>query len=381
MKNRIVLGRTGIGRVGLAGTVLGGATLCWACAGEQAGNESNPEQELSTGGIDSTIEDDTGGATSAGSGSGGNSSGGANTGGSPAGGGSPDPSSNCTGFSLRSPWNTDISSLPVHPLSDAYVESVGRSSHLHPDFGTVWEGAPIGIPFVEVDASTERVAIDYTDYGNESDPGPFPIPLDAPIEGGPESSGDRHVLAIDREQCVLYELFHAFPQENSWQASSGAQYDLRLDDDHPEGCTSADAAGLAIFPGLVRYEEVVEQGEIRHALRFTVQNTQRAYIYPARHFASSLSDETLPPMGLRFRMKQDYECGGYSAEVQVICRALKAYGMLVADNGSDWFVSGAPDSRWNDEALGDLKEIPGDAFEVVDTGDTIVTNAPACVIP
>jgi hypothetical protein len=180
---------------------------------------------------------------------------------------------------------------------------------------------------------------------------------------------------------MLYEIYRAFPEGDSWTADSGVAWDLTSNETHPEGCTSADAAGLPIFPGLVRYDEVVEQAEIRHALRFTVSQSQRAYIYPATHYASSNTDTDLPPMGLRFRMKADYDCSGYSDEVQVICTALKKYGMIVADNGSDWYLSGAPDSRWSDDNLGDIKTILGSAFEVVDTGDPIVTDSPDCVLP
>jgi hypothetical protein len=286
----------------------------------------------------------------------------------------------CTVFPADSPWNEDVSALPVHDNSDNFIASIGEDDHVHPDFGTEWEGAPIGIPYVEVDASTPLTDVEYVAYGDESDPGPFPIPLDSPIEGGPDSDGDRHVIAWDRDDCMLYELYSAYPLDDHWEARSGAAYDLSINDDHPEGCTSADAAGLPVFPGLVRYDEVVEQGEITHALRFTVARSQRGYVYPARHYASSDTDPNLPPMGLRLRMKADYDCGEFSPEASVVCAALKTYGMIVADNGSNWYISGAPDPRWDDDALGDLKSIPGSAFEVVDTGEEIVTDAPDCVI-
>lgn len=210
-------------------------------------------------------------------------------------------------------------------------------------------------------------------YDNESDPGPYPIPGDVPIEGGPASDGDRHVIAIDEGACVLYEMFDSHPQNGgqSWQAGSGAVFNLNSNALRPDFWTSADAAGLPIFAGLARYSEVVEQGVIDHALRFTVSQTRRAFIHPATHFASSNTGASVPPMGLRLRMKAGYNCSGFSAEVRVICAALKKYGMIVADNGSDWYVSGAPDSRWNDDALGDLKQVPGDAFEVVYTGAMI----------
>ncbi len=287
-------------------------------------------------------------------------------------------SEGCSVFPRDNAWNRDVSDLPVHELSDAYVDSIGRESRMHPDFGTVWEGAPIGIPYVVVGPAQPRVPIRYVAYGDESDPGPFPFPLDVPIEGGPDSDGDRHAIAVDFESCKLYELYRAFPDDNGFRADSGVEWDLSTNDSHPEGCTSADAAGLPIFPGLVRYDEVVEKGEIQHALRFTVSRSQRAYVAPATHYASSRTDPNLPPMGLRVRMKANFDCSSYSDEAQVVCRALKTYGMILADNGSNWYLSGAPDERWDDDHLGDLKRIPGDAFEAVDTGDPIVTEAPDC---
>jgi hypothetical protein len=278
----------------------------------------------------------------------------------------------CQIFPPNNPWNLDISGYPLHPASDTYIDNIGRSQHVHPDFGTVWNGAPIGIPYVLVHNTQPKVPVAF-DYDDESDPGPYPIPPNAPIEGGPGSSGDRHVLVIDNDNCVLYETFYSWPQNGgtSWQAGSGAIFNLNSNALRPDGWTSADAAGLPIFPGLVRYEEVVEQGEIDHALRFTVAQTQRAFIHPATHYASSSTDPARPPMGLRLRMKQGYNCDWASQEARVVCDALKRYGMFVADNGSDWYISGAPDPRWDDDALGDLKDIPGDAFEVVDTGEPL----------
>ncbi len=269
----------------------------------------------------------------------------------------------------------------MHPDSDVYVESVGRHATLHPDFGTEWQGAPIGIPYVVVDSEQPPVPITYTAYGHESDPGPMPIPLDAPIEGGDDSDGDRHTLVLDRSSCKLYELYRAFPTDHGFEAESGTVWDLGENEHHPEGCTSADAAGLPILPGLARYDEVVLEGDVPLALRFTVARTQRAYVFPARHYASNSTNLELPPMGLRFRMKADYDCSDFSDEVQVLCRAMKRYGLIVADNGSNWYLSGAPDPRWDDSRLRDLKQISGDAFEVVDTGETIVTRAPSCQIP
>jgi hypothetical protein len=269
----------------------------------------------------------------------------------------------------------------VHPLSDTYVDSIGRDTLLHPDFGTVWDGKPIGIPYVVVDGSQPEVPVSFY-YDDESDPGPYPVPPDVPVEGQPvgqpntaDFGGDRHVIVVDDENCLLYEMFDAWPVNGgqSWDAGSGAVFDLNSNALRPDTWTSADAAGLPIFAGLVRYEEVVVQGRIDHALRFTVSQTQRAFIHPATHWASSSTDPSLPPMGLRFRMKASYDCSWASSEVQVICEALKRYGMFVADNGADWYISGAPDPRWDDDRLGDLKDIPGDAFEAVDTGEPLHT--------
>lgn len=284
-----------------------------------------------------------------------------------------DADADCDIFPADNPWNTDISAFDVHPNSANYVDSIGRNTTLHPDFGTEYPvGIPNGIPFVVIPGDQATVPVTF-DYYDESDPGPYPIPPDAPIEGGPNGTGDRHVLALDLDNCMLYEMFNAFPQNNgaSWTAGSGAIFDLTTNDLRPEGWTSADAAGLPIYPGLVRYEEVVEDGVIPHALRFTVNNSQRAYIHPATHWASSDTDPNLPPMGLRMRMRADYDCSGFSSEVQVICTALKSYGMYMADNGSDWYVSGAPDPRWSDDNLRDLRNITGDAFEAVYTGDLV----------
>jgi hypothetical protein len=266
-----------------------------------------------------------------------------------------------------------VDTLPVHPRSDDYVTSIGRWTGLHPDFGAgAWNGGPIGIPYATVPGTQPGVTVSF-DYWDESDPGPYPIPPDPPIEGGPASTGDRHVLVVDQDRCVLYELFYAWPNpDGSWHAGSGAVFDLRSNALRPAGWTSADAAGLPILPGLVRYDEIAA-GEIRHALRFTAPWTQRAYVWPARHYASSLTDPALPPMGQRFRLKGAFDVSGFSSEVQVILTALKRYGMMLADNGSAWYVSGVPDSRWNDEDLVDaLRLVPGDAFEAVDVSSLMV---------
>ncbi len=272
-------------------------------------------------------------------------------------------------FPNDNPWNTDVSALPVHPNSAAYMASVGLEGHVHPDFGTFWEGRPIGFEYIVVDATEPKLPVTF-DYADESDPGPYPVPLDAPVEGGADSGGDRHVLVLDRDSALLYELFDAWPQAADWHAGSGAVFDLTRNDLRPERWTSADAAGLPILPGLVRYEEV-EAGEIRHALRFTCARTQRAYIHPATHWASTSTDPSLPPMGLRVRLKSGYDISGFSARNQVILTALKRYGMLVADNGGDWYISGVHDIRWDDEELGELKSVPGSAFEAVYTGPPV----------
>lgn len=284
----------------------------------------------------------------------------------------------CEIFPADNAWNLDVSALPVHPNSDNYIDSIGRDDHLHPDFGTEWEGEPIGIPYTVVNGSQSKVPINYTAYGDESDPGPMPFPQDVAIEGGPDGDGDRHSIVIDESTCTLYELYRAFPNGDGFDADSGTVWDLTKNENHPEGCTSADAAGLPVFPGLARYEEVVEKGEVLHALRFTVSDSQRGYIFPARHYASDNDDPNLAPMGLRLRMKASYDCSGYANEVQVLCTGLKRFGMIMADNGSNWYVSGSPDPRWSDDNLNDFKDIPGDAFEVVDTGDPIITDGPDC---
>jgi len=273
----------------------------------------------------------------------------------------------CPLFPEDNIWNVRIDALPVHANSAAYVASIGADVRVHPDFGSgTWEGEPIGIPYMTVSGSQPSVSVSYLLYGDESDPGPFPIPTDAPIEGGPDSDGDRHVLVVDRDNCRLYELYRAFPRaDGTWEADSGAVYDLHSHALRPDGWTSADAAGLPILPGLVRYEEVA-LGEIRHALRFSAPHTRKAHVWPARHDASSLTDERYPPMGQRFRLRPDLDESPFASEVQVILRALKRYGMILADNGSAWYVSGAPDARWDNDALRQLRQIRGSDFEAVD---------------
>ena len=233
---------------------------------------------------------------------------------------------------------------------------------MHPDVGSIY-----GIPYVEVPATQPRVPVTF-DYADESDPGPYPIPPDAPVEGG----SDRHVLVLDRQSCRLWELYDASTGDGgrSWHAGSGATWDLRSNALRPDGWTSADAAGLPILPGLIRYDEVAA-GHIDHALRFTAQRTQRGYIHPATHFASSITDPNVPPMGARFRLNAGYDCSPLSREAQVVCAALKRYGMFLADNGSNWYITGALDRRWSDAGLDGLKRIPGTAFEAVETGPVV----------
>ncbi len=286
------------------------------------------------------------------------------------------PPQRCTILPADNIWNTRIDTAPVHSRSDQYVASIGTTGFIRADFGSgVWppgSTSPIGIPVIEVDDTQPDVAINWTAYGDESDDGPYPIPADAPIEGGPDADGDRHVLVIDRIDCVLYELYRAFPNgDGSWNADSGAVYDLRSNDLRPDSWTSADAAGLPIAPGLVMYDEVAS-GRIEHAIRFTVSTSQKAYVWPARHFASSNTSPNVPPMGQRFRLKANFDISGYDPEIQVIMTAFKEYGIIVADNGADWMVSGAPDERWDNDMLRQLRDIPGSAFEAVDVSSWMV---------
>lgn len=277
-------------------------------------------------------------------------------------------------FPADNPWNADISAQPVDPNSTTLINSCGGASRtVHPDFGTVWNGAPNGIPYVLVSGSQPRVPVAF-DYADESDPGPYPIPPDAPIEGGTTSTGDRHVIVIDTTAWKLYEMWDSHPLNGgtSWHSGSGATWDLSSNALRPAGWTSADAAGLPIFPGLVRYDEAVVKGAINHALRFTCPTTRKAYVYPARHWASSQTSSAYPPMGMRVRLKANVDISGFPAEVRVILTAMKTYGMFLADNGSGFFVSGAPDSRWSDSNLATLGRLTGANFEVVQMG-AIVT--------
>lgn len=263
-------------------------------------------------------------------------------------------------------WNQDISKAPRHPRSAAYIAYIDShgGAHLHPDFGSP---RAYGFPFAVVGAGQRRLPVHYTAYGEESDPGPFPVPAGAPVEGGNRSAGDRHVLVVDRSDCKLYELYRAFyvnrPRPH-WNADSGVSWDLRSTALRAEGWTSADAAGLPIFPGLVRYDEVAA-GRLDHAIRVTFESTRDAWVHPASHCAGDTASRNAPPMGLRLRLRAAYGLGRFSGGARTIALAMKRYGLIVADNGSNWFFSGSSDRRWDDENLNQLKRIPGSAFEVV----------------
>jgi hypothetical protein len=270
----------------------------------------------------------------------------------------------CSVFPRSNPWNQPVDSLPVAVNSAQIVSSIGAGTGLHADFGSgLWEGAPIGIPITIVGRSQPKSAVSF-EYADESDRGPYPIPRNVKIEGGRSSSGDRHALIVDRDSCRLYELYSLYPKGRGWRAGSGAIWSLRTNRLRPAGWTSADAAGLPILPGLARYDEV-RRGVIDHALRFTVQRSRRAYAAPARHFASDSNDPSLPPMGLRLRLKASFDVSGYPRQARIVLVALKRYGMLVADNGANWYISGAPDPRWSNDQLHTLGGVRGSNFEVV----------------
>jgi len=270
-------------------------------------------------------------------------------------------------FPSSNAWNQNISGAPVDPNSDAIINFIGPTVGLHPDFGAgLYDGSSIGIPYSVVSASQSMVNIDFTAYGDESDPGPMPIPANAQIEGYPNSgNGDRHVLVIDNSNCFLYELYSASANsDGSWNAGSAAVWDLLNGEQRPWTWTSADAAGLPIFPGLVRYDEVAA-GKIQHAIRFTLPQSQAAMVPPASHWAATSSNPIAPPMGMKLRLKAGYDISQFSTNVQVILTALKTYGMIMADNGSPMYLSGAPDNRWNNDDLHNLSQVPASAFEVV----------------
>ena len=268
----------------------------------------------------------------------------------------------CAVFPASNPWNQRVDGLPVHPRSDAIVRSIGASDAVHPDFGSGrWEGQPIGIPINVVARDAKRASVRF-EYASESDRGPYPIPASPKIEGG----SDHHILMVQRGSCRLFELFAAARSDGSWRAGSGAIWNLRSNKLRPRGWTSADAAGLPILPGLARQDEVA-RGEIPHALRFTVSRTRRAFVWPARHYASSLTDPDLPAMGQRLRLKRSVDISRFPKQARVVATALQRYGMLLADNGSNWYLSGAPDPKWDNDDLRALKDLQGSDFEVVDT--------------
>ena len=273
----------------------------------------------------------------------------------------------CTIFPAANAWNQRVDTLPVAANSAQLLGSIGLSTGLHPDFGSgLYDGQPIGIPFDVVSKQTPRSRVTF-DYADESDKGLYPIPKTVHIEGGRASDGDRHALLVDKNACRLYELYALYPKPGGgWKAGSGAIWSLASNAVRPAGWTSADAAGLPIFPGLARYDEVA-RGTIDHALRFTVARTRRAYVYPARHYASSSDDPSLPRMGERVRLKAGIDISGYPGQARIVLQALKTYGMILADNGSNWYISGAPDPRWSNDALHALGGIKGSDFEVVDT--------------
>ncbi len=278
----------------------------------------------------------------------------------------------CPLFPADSIWHTDVSAAPVHPQSAAWIATGGASTGWHADFGSgLWDGGPIGIPYTTVSSAQHKVPMSF-DYDDESDPGPYPFPPNAKIEGGAQSSGDRHVLVVDRDACRLYETWSSYPQgDGSWQAGSGAVWDLRSHALRPAGWTSADAAGLPILPGLVRYDEVAA-GHIDHAIRFTLPRTARSYVWPARHQAGESTDPALPPMGARFRLKAGVDIAGFPPRVQTILRAAKTYGLVLADNGSAWYLSGVPDERWDNDELHAMDVLRGADLEAVDVSGLMV---------
>lgn len=276
----------------------------------------------------------------------------------------------CQVFPASNAWNERVDKLPVASDSGTIIASIGDSG-VHADFGSgLWDGSRIGIPYTVVHGKTTPKSRLRFDYADESDKGPYPIPANVPIEGQPSTSndGDRHALIVDRDSCKLYELYALQRTGSGWTAGSGAIFDLRSNKVRPAGWTSADAAGLPILPGLARWDGDASTGAIRHALRFTVERTRRAYVYPARHYASSSTDPSLPPMGLRVRLKAGVDISHLPRQARIVAQAMKTYGMILADNGSSWYVTGAPDPRWSDDDLHSLSRLHGSDFEFVAAG-------------
>ena len=283
--------------------------------------------------------------------------------------------SGCPLFPADSVWHAPVSGLAVHPRSRAYLAAMGSGAGIHADFGSgTWEGGPIGIPYTVVPPGQPKVPVRFG-YAAESDPGPYPIPPDAPVEGGPDAGGDRHVLVVQAGSCRLYELFDAHRDGGGWRAGSGAVFDLRSNRLRPAGWTSADAAGLPILAGLVRYGEVA-RGRIDHAIRVTVDRSQAAYLWPARHQAGQ-AGASLPPMGLRLRLRAGVDIGGFPSQARVILQAMRTYGLVVADNGSSGFIGGVPDERWDNDALHQLGRVTLADFEAVDTAPLRISPASA----
>jgi hypothetical protein len=272
----------------------------------------------------------------------------------------------CPVFPANNPWNQRVDKLPVSANSAELISSIGLDSPVHADFGSgKWDGGPIGIPFDVVSRKTRGSRVSF-EYADESNRVRYPIPRHVHIEGGPQASGDRHAILVDKSTCRLYELYDLRRTGRGWTAGSGAVWNLRSNHLRPAGWTSADAAGLPMFPGLARWDEV-SRGEIDHALRFTAPETRRAYVYPARHEASDSNDPSLPPMGLRVRLKASVNVASFPRQARIVLRALQRYGMILADNGSPWYISGAPNPHWNNDALHSLGRLTGADFEVVDT--------------
>jgi len=268
-------------------------------------------------------------------------------------------------------WNTPVDNLPVHANSAAFVNAIGAAAHFHTAFGSgTWQGFPIGIPFNLVSGSQPQTSVTFV-YAGESDPGPYPIPANPLIEGDPNGSGDRHMLILDRDKCVLYEMWHAQRQQANWYAGAGAIFDLNSNALRPAGWTSADEAGLPILPGLARYDEVAE-GAIKHALRFSSDTISQAYVWPARHYAPFNGQAGPPPLGQRFRLKASFNVSQFSPQAQVVARALQKYGLILADKGVSWHAMGAPDARWNNVVLNELEVILGSDFEAVDVSSLMV---------
>jgi hypothetical protein len=272
----------------------------------------------------------------------------------------------CPVFPANNAWNQRVDKLPVAPDSAQVIASIGLDAPVHADFGSgLWDGGPIGIPFDVVSRTTPRSRVSFV-YADESDRVRYPIPRHVRIEGGAHATGDRHAILVDKSSCRLYELYDLRRTSSGWTAGSGAVWNLRSNHLRPAGWTSADAAGLPIFPGLARWDEVA-RGTIDHALRFTAPQTRRAYVYPARHYASGSSDPSLPPMGLRVRLKASVNVSSFPRQARVVLRALQRYGMILADNGSPWYISGAPNRHWSNDQLHTLDRLTGADFEVVDT--------------